>query len=72
MKEEPEDQKLSIKLKIDVVDTGNGIHKNNYGKIMNLFKTRDIRKDAIQDGGLGLGLIVCKGLAKALGGYISV
>lgn len=58
-------------LKISVEDTGIGIRDSQLGKVFQSFEQVDssIKK---KYGGTGLGLPICKRLAKAMGGNISV
>ena len=60
-----------IALSIDVIDTGIGIRKDEFGKLFDRFyKSNDPRVQASP--GSGVGLAICKELADLLGGKIAV
>jgi len=60
-----------IRLKINVKDTGIGIHKDQQHKIFGSFEQQDGQSNR-QYGGTGLGLSICKKLVHIMGGEISL
>jgi len=65
-----DENKEAIKVKIEVKDTGIGIHKEDIEKIFHAFTQVDASSDK-KFRGTGLGLAISKQLAEALGGDVS-
>ena len=60
-----------ILLRMDITDTGRGIHKDDIEKLFSDYVQIDI-KNKIKIEGTGLGLAITKNLLRAMGGEISV
>ncbi len=60
-----------IELKVDVVDSGQGIKREDLGKLFQSFSQVDNKKNHDKEG-TGLGLAICKQLVEMMGGEISV
>lgn len=58
-------------LKISVIDTGIGIHRDKLGKVFESFTQAD-QSTTRKYGGTGLGLPICKRLVEAMGGKMTV
>lgn len=54
-------------LKIEVIDTGLGIHPNVLPKLMTPFATFDNDEFKVNKNGIGLGLFICKSIVQMLG-----
>jgi signal transduction histidine kinase len=62
---------LFVKLKIDIVDSGVGIKKENLSKLFLEFGKLD-EHSKINSQGTGLGLSICKRMIEQMGGQVSV
>lgn len=60
-----------IMLKVEVIDTGRGISKENAEKLFKDFSQLE-DEDAVKHKGTGLGLAICKNLAELMGGTVGV
>ncbi|MGE8632626.1 MAG: response regulator, partial [Achromobacter piechaudii] len=58
------------RLRLDVVDTGQGIDAQFLGKVFDMFSQADLRQRNLASPGLGIGLAVASELVKAHGGTI--
>jgi signal transduction histidine kinase len=57
------------KIQISVIDTGRGIEKNKYKKIFKPFDQSEL-SDSLRQGGVGLGLYLCKMIIDQMGDQI--
>lgn len=66
-----DDNTNKAKIRFSVEDSGIGMTKEQLSKIFNPFTQADTSTTR-EYGGTGLGLVICKNIVKALGGYIKV
>ncbi len=60
-----------IKLYVSVADTGQGIRREDLGRLFDAFTQVDIKKNQGKEG-TGLGLAICRQLVELMGGELSV